>query len=196
MAIIHFTPQIMVPPSVLPLDLVDVKCEELGLALQNGREITVRRPWPNKHYRVVCRKVGRKALLGLRAERPSIPTEFTVVTRWALAADDLLIHTVRYVVLDQDFDLVSDQISMWRASACRRYKTRWPAESRHWSPVELQPCMSLVPYKGRGGRIVEKTGLCGLLERRHETLFMHTLERGRFETWSFAGRLPGPESAF
>lgn len=196
MAIIHFTPQIQAPPSVLPLDLVDVKCEELGLALQNGRDTTVRRPWPNKHYQVVCRKVGRKAVLGWRVERSSIPTEFTVVTRWALAAEELLTHTVRYEVLDQDFDLVSDQVSMSTASACGNFESRWPADAMQWTPVQLQPCMSLVPYKGRGGKIVEKAGLCGLLEDRHETLSMHTLERGRFETWCFANRLPNSAAAF
>jgi hypothetical protein len=196
MALIHITPQFVAPQDLQTLDLVDITCTELGLNLKNGQEVTVRRPWQNKKYRVVCRKTGQKAISGIMVERREIPKEFTVVTRWTLQADDILTHTVRYLVTDTDFDFVSDQISMWGRSGCMTYPSRVPTDQEYGYPAETQPQMGLVPYENRKGLIKEEPGVMGLLIGRHETLHVPTLERSRLERYARADRLPDPSLAF
>lgn len=62
--LIHLIPNILADRSHVPCSLVDLTSPELGLNLIGGKELTARRPYPNKHYLVACRKVGQKAVNG------------------------------------------------------------------------------------------------------------------------------------
>jgi len=196
MALIHLTPQFIVSQGVKGLDLVDVACAELDLALQNGVELTVRRPWPNKDYRVVCRKQGQKAILGFLIECESIPDTFTVVTRWSLHHDRILTHTVRYTLSDRDHDFVSDLMSLWSSTGDNVYPSRWPDIPEYGFPAETQPRMHLDPDEERKGIYRDLRDKDGRMRGREETVYVPTLERGRLKHYFRADRLPDLASAF
>lgn len=189
----HFTPQFY---SEIPCDvqLVDVVCAEFGLKLRNSSEIVARRPFPNKRYHVVCRKAGQKAMIGLLVEHDQIPSEFTVVTRWAVDAGEVLTHTVRYMLLDTEFDFATDQMTLW--SGTPDYPSRRPDIPQYGFPARTQPRMGLLSNDGREGIIEDVLGPVGLLSKRHETFYIPTISPGRFETSPRSERLPGLGDAF
>ncbi|HDS0960512.1 TPA: hypothetical protein QDZ28_004266 [Pseudomonas putida] len=196
MGLIHLTPHFIVSQDVKALDLVDVTCTELDFRLQNGIDLTVRRPWPNKDYRVACRKQGQKAILGFLVERELIPDDFTVVTRWSLHHDRILTHTVRYSLVDRDYDFVSDLMSMWSSTGDNVYHSRWPDVPEYGSPAASQPRMHLDPDQERKGIYRDFRDDTGRLCGRDETVYVPTLELGRLKHFSSADRLPDLASAF
>ncbi|HGD4108486.1 TPA: DUF6012 family protein [Pseudomonas aeruginosa] len=50
--------------------LVDVQVPEIGLHLQNGKDLVTRTPYPNKTLLVGSRNIGRKAIAGLLIRCP------------------------------------------------------------------------------------------------------------------------------
>lgn len=124
--LIHIRPRCLSPyPNVA---LVDLRIQELDLHLIGGTDLDSRRPYPNKRYVVACRKVGRKAIDGILVETAKPVSAFTVEARWALEAEHVATHTVRYEVLDQDFDAVSDHMLLWGATSASLggWTNRWP----------------------------------------------------------------------
>lgn len=99
---------------------MDLTVAELALNLIGGGDLTTRRPYPNKHYRVGCRKIGQKAVSGLLIKAEGHVPHYTVTTRWAVGAERIVSHVVRYRVLDDDFDCVTDEMTTWYASATPR----------------------------------------------------------------------------
>lgn len=95
--------------------LIDFHCPALGLKLRNGIELVARRPYPNKHYLVACRKVGQKAMNGFLVETTERVREFTTLTRWAVGADRIVNHQVQYFVLDDELDAITDCMVLWSA---------------------------------------------------------------------------------
>ncbi|HDQ4465220.1 TPA: hypothetical protein P9G65_005533 [Pseudomonas aeruginosa] len=112
--LIHICPRLMMPVGFeLPCALIDVRVQEFGLHLIGDREVVARQPYANKRYYVACRKTGRKAINGLLIEVPGHVPLFTVVTRWSIAAEVVLRHRVNYVVLDDQFEAVTDEPMLW-----------------------------------------------------------------------------------
>lgn len=111
-----------------PCKLIDVSSDELGVMLKGGEHLTARRPYPNKNYLVACRKVGQKAMQGILIKTPTPVREFNVVTRWAIAASYIATHRVLYIVLDDDFDAISENMVLWYAmnGGHGAWKSRWP----------------------------------------------------------------------
>lgn len=191
---VHFTPQFFSDRKHGVIELIDVKCDEFDLRLKNGKEIVARRPFPNKGYQVACRKVGKKAIVGLLVECDRIPSEFTVTTRWAVAAEEVLTHTVRYVMMDWEFNFASDRMSLWYPEG--GFPSRWPNIPQYDVPAKTQPCMGIIPWKGRQGIILDELGLAGFLQKRHETFYMPTVPERRVEIWNRADCLPARSEAF
>src|ERR1700738_4447595 len=103
--LIHITPQFLTcDGSSGYVDLVDLRINELGLFLKAGKEVAGRRPYRNKRFVVACRNAGRKAVDGILIETSKPVAEYTVETRWAVQAEAVVTHRVKYVVLDKDFD--------------------------------------------------------------------------------------------
>lgn len=160
--------------------LVDVHVLPLGLRLIGGVDVAARRPYPNKTYHVVCRKFGRKAVRGFLVVTPAVLTSWTVVTRWALDAETLVAHTVRYELLDSDFHAASDSMLLW-------YGT--DAELGGWSD-RIPPC-----HAGKGGMHVEPRMLAAPPDR-FETFRLPTIEPERLQHCVLDDRLPLLADAF
>lgn len=179
--------------------LIDVQSPELGLTLRGGIELMARRPFPNKNYLVACRKEGRKAVNGLFVETSGRLREFTVTTRWAAGADTVVTHRVLYVVLDDEFGAVTEDMSLWYAiwSAEGGFASRWPASARGWSPAGAQPCMEL-DGRDREGHYTDRCDATGRIIERSEVFQLHTVEPERLTQPHRPPlvRIPAIETAF
>lgn len=136
--------------------------------LEGRADLQTRKPYRNKDYFVACRR-GRRAAAGLFLETPEPVRQFTAVTRWSLAAEILVTHRVRYIVLDDDFDAVTDNMVHWHAF--RDFGSRLPTFAKDWAPVKAQPCMDVLRcHSDRVGEVMDATTRSGLIEERDETL--------------------------
>jgi len=198
--LIHITPRIFGNRDFEPCQLVDLNCAELGLALKANVELMARRPYPNKNYLVACRKRGQKAMQGFLIERPDPVREFTVVTRWAVAAWHVATHRVRYIVLDDDYDTISDNIVLWygMSDGLGGWESRWPKQYEDIAPVSLQPTMEVTPRMKHRRECVDVINDDGFLVERNETLYLPTLERARVINMenSLGERIAGIDAVF
>src|ERR1700738_95197 len=99
------------------VSVVDVEIPTLGLRLLGNVDLTTRRPYPNKHYAVACRKRGHKAVDGIFIETGEPVAHIDCITRWAVEAKAVVTHRVRYTLLDRDFDSASDHMLLWCAES-------------------------------------------------------------------------------
>jgi hypothetical protein len=198
--LIHIQPRFFTCGTSGPtVALIDVRVPELDLTLREGTDLVARQPYVNKRYWVAMRRQGRLALQGLRIETPTHLDSFTVETRWAINAGVLAIHRVSHIVLDAEFDAVSDHLLLWHRlsdGASGMWSRRWPDCYGDRPAVDVQPGMTLSPSTRERALPVTYT-------RTHpgeiiccETLHMHTLERDRLLPRPHLDRLPPPESAF
>ncbi|TES62205.1 hypothetical protein E2P84_42375 [Burkholderia cepacia] len=196
--LIHTTPRFYTCRHSGPVELVDLRIEELGVHLQGGKELTTRQPYPNKRYVVACKKVGRKAMEGLLFETDGKIQRYTVTTRWALRAEFIATHRVHYVVLDEDFDAVTDNMVLWHrmSEGLGGWPSRWPDAHANAVPCDAQPRMQFSREPERTGSIVDRvTGPLSI--ERVETFPVPTVERERLLTpRSVTERIPTIEMAF
>ncbi|MBF8164316.1 hypothetical protein IVE04_24430 [Pseudomonas mendocina] len=193
--LIHLIPAIV---SDLPCSLVDLTCTELNLNLSGGKELAVRRPYPNKNYQVSCRKVGQKAMNGILVETQTPVQEFTVATRWAVAASHIATHRVHYILAEADFDTVTQEMMLWGSLLAEEgeYQCRYPINGVYGSPLESQPKMEAFKRIKRVGEITDKLGECGALIERFEVFRLPTVERERLHLCFYGDRMPAIEHAF
>lgn len=177
------------------VQLIDVSIDELGILLRDGVDIVARKPYPNNAYLVACRKSGRRAMDGLLIESAEHVPSYTVVTRWALAAETVVTHRVKHVVLDAEFDTVTDKMRLWHPLPARQWASRWPDGYHDGSPAECQPRMQLTSLPGRQGAVIDAVVDKIILERA-EVFHLPTVERDRVIDGRFVDRLPSPTSAF
>lgn len=196
--LIHLMPQIFSDRTNEPCSLVDLTCRELGLNLKGGKDLVGRRPYPNKNFLVACRNVGRKAMDGFLVETQNFAQEFTVVTRWAVAASHIATHRVRYIVTDGDFDTVTEDMPLWGNLHPSRggFKSRYPIDCTYGSPVESQPRMEVLNRIKRVGEFTDTLDEDGFLIERSEVFRLPTLERERLIVSVLDDRMPSIESAF
>lgn len=121
--LIHLEPRCY-NPFAEEVALIDFKIDALGLRLEARSDLVVRRPYPNKHYLVVCRRLGQKAHAGILIGSPRVIEQFSVLTRWLVDDTDEVIHRVHYTVADTQFDSVTEHMSLW--GGMRGYESRWP----------------------------------------------------------------------
>ncbi|RMR16843.1 hypothetical protein ALP90_200106 [Pseudomonas amygdali pv. ulmi] len=196
--LIHLIPNILADRSNVPCSLVDVTSPELGLNLIGGKELTARRPYPNKNYLVACRKIGQKAVNGFLVETQVPLREFTVVTRWAVAARHIAKHSVRYIITDEEFDTVTEEMMLWSAThpSQGEYKSRYPIGFTYGSPLESQPRMEAFKRIKRVGEFTDELDKHGAVIERSELFRLPTVERDRLSISFFGDRMPAIESAF
>ncbi|MDS9914910.1 DUF6012 family protein [Pseudomonas aeruginosa] len=188
--LIHVTPKIYAGRNNRSVDvsLVDLKIPEFGLSLRGGEHLVGRKPYPNKFYTVACRKQGREAVEGLFFEVGGRVKDFTVITRWALQAEMVVQHVVKYHVLDEDFDTVTDSMVLWHG--------RWPESAKDCTPASHQPRMDVFSDNGRKGDFRDTVNSSGIVLERHETFRIPTIEKERLERQnSLSNRLPHFDSA-
>lgn len=202
--LIHVLPTLYVPGYLtMPPRLIDLTIEQLGLVLKGDNDLTIRRPYPDKRYWVGCRKIGQKAIAGLLIDYDKFLNAYTVVTRWAINADTVLTHRVEHVVLDNDFDAVSDLMTLWYATSesLGNWGDRWPECYAETPPVSVQPCMDVLTSglggSKREGDVRDVLSGPGVVVKREERFMVPTIERGRLlgNSWETV-RLPAFGHAF
>ena len=197
--LIHVTPRIYlgqtngVSPGPMKCELIDVTIPELELVLEEGKDVVARRPYPNKNYLTACRKVGQKAIVGILVDTMLAVQSFSVLTRWAINAERTLTRRVNYLVIDEDYDTVSDDMLLW--------DSRWPEEALGFVPSRAQPRMDVwtaeASLHARQGE-VKDTYRDGMIALREETFRIPTIERERLLGQDFIvrDRLPSIDMAF
>lgn len=198
--LIHITPRLLLAYSA-EADLIDLTIEEHGLHLRAGRDLIAKRPDMTKDYLVGC-KVGQNALDGVLIETQGHIGNFTAVVRWAINAETIVTHRTTYVVLDQEYDTVTDNMEQWDAKydLLSGWPSRWPATEKYASPSCSQPRMDFWPVtKGgahRRGDVKDKLDDNGLIVERNEVFRIPTIERQRLVENVTSEHLASIESAY
>jgi len=195
--LIHLTPQFYTCELSGPyVGLVDLQIDELDISLRAGQHLATRRPHPNKRYVVGCRKTGTKAISGILIETAQPVPTFTVVARWAIAAEIVVTHRVQYVVLDDEFDAVTDRMQLWYPKSSWGFASRLPEVHKESVPCEAQPRMQLQEDPPKAG-VIQDIVAGGIISERTEAFSLPTVERARlFTDWAARHRYPAADSAF
>jgi len=184
------------------VELVDVRLEPLGLILRNGVDVAAGRPYPNKGYLVAHRKLGRLAADGLLIDCKDMPSTIECVARWSIEASYIASHRVTYQILDDEFDAVTDDMTLWARWLGRTspaWNTRMPSWAKGLSPVEAEPVMEI--ESTRGTRLNTRDYTCldehgnPVLER-HQQYAMPTVERFRLAPSKYRSKMPLLSTAF
>ncbi|WP_407732873.1 DUF6012 family protein [Pseudomonas citronellolis] len=129
--------------------------------------------------------------------------EYTAISRWAINAEIVVTHRVSYTVLDDEFDLVSDNMLLWSSQPQRHggWSNRWPEQTPQGTPSTLMPRMDIfMPADGGGrrdGHVKDAVIQRGLILERHERHALPRLEADRLLVKrGFAERTPLLEHAF
>ena len=164
--------------------VVDLRIAELGLYLAGGIDLITRHPYPNHGYFVACRREGRnKSIDGTFIETAGWIEAFHCVVRWAIEAERVIEHTVRYRLLDRDFDAASDDMSLWCGYSPQ--DGGWPDRSPARVTPEVVPCrsepvMHALPWDRRKiHETIDEEDIEGWIVRRRQNFAMPTLERER-----------------
>lgn len=198
--LIHIVPKLYEPPFAVESEIIDVSIPELGLVLVGGKDITARRPYPNKRYLIACRKTGQKAIAGILVDVEGSIQSYTVISRWSVNGE-VITHFVEHEVLDQDFDAVSDDMTLWYAQYGTDWQRRWPTCYPE-APVTREPAMDVFTSLMRGLiRPEEVQDVVDPSQRvimRVEPFKQHTIERERLldEANCTSHRIPELKDAF
>jgi hypothetical protein len=199
--LLHIRPQYFLPTADV-VSLAELRIDPFGLVLRGDIEVATRKPYPNKGWKVSCRK-GKttKAVDGILLETSKPIDEFGVTAIWCIAAEWITTKRTLYKILDHDFDLASDDQMLWYAL------TIWDREKQAEEKIGLdrvpkceqpKPEFTTVPTQHAScGDLINEQGL--VCERR-SVLFMPTIERERLTDPRFAhfrpDRRPTLDQAF
>jgi hypothetical protein len=195
--LLHLTPRFYLCYSDVHVDIVDMSIPELGLTLKGDKDVVLRTPYPNKRYKVVCRKKGRKAINGIFIETDKRLNDFTVVTRWGVNSD-ISVHKIHYHIIDSDYDAVTEYIMMWSGFYGTPYNSR--TKEPQWIPAKDQPRMVTLLNDSESKRdesIYNVVDGEGIVRERTEYIEMPTVERERLAIQFWGNkRLPAIEDSF
>jgi hypothetical protein len=192
--LLHIRPKLLCP--FRDCAIVDLTIEPFGLTLRGDRELRTGHPYPNKRYFVASRRSTRKALDGILIETPEHVPAYRYTARWSIAAQLLITHHVSCEVLDRDFDVASEDSTLWLAyyDSLGGWRSRDP--SGGWGKRQSEPLMEFLPGEN-GPWPSDAINERGWIIERRDVLKMPTIERERFlTTGNFLGRKPTPETAF
>jgi len=196
--LIHLTPSYFLQYCNVSVALIDVSVPELGLVLENGKDVTVRFPAPNKRLHYVCRKKGRKAVYGILIETDRPVSDITLITRWAVRGA-VCLHRVHMHITGTD-DAVTDVIHLWHAHARTPFGDRSPSCAKGWIPAACQPRLSVAAadrVSQRETTIWRRADPAGLIREQTEFYPVPTVEPDRLTTEGWWNRrLPVPDDAF
>ena len=196
--LIHVTPRIINKYRDLNVKLIDVEIPEINCLLKEGSDLTVGKPYPNKMYTVIRKKVGRKAINGIFLDIPDTLDDFTVITRWKIDNEHIVSHQVKYEIKDKQHDFSSDDPVLWYATGDGKFESAWTSDDK--TPCNYHPHMT-VQYKSqddsREGEVFDEYQGDWLVSRR-EIYPLPSLPRDRIfcEYNMHLDRMPQPEDAF
>ena len=189
--LLHLCPRLLWP--FKNAAIVDLEIRPLGLHLVGGVDLITRCPFPNKRYKIACRKGGHnKGVEGILIETVSALDEFETVARWAIEAETLVTHHVHYRVLDHDFDTASQDMTLWSAQFENGWADRWPDAVRNIAPMKAEPLMEVLPDDTDRPETWDTLDVrTGWIEQRRQNFAMPTIERGRYLDNTYA-EIPRP----
>ena len=170
--LIHLVPRFLTCPVSGPhVQLIDLRIDSIGLLLRDRVDLVTRRPMPNKRMAIGCSKRGRLARVGLLIDtlRPAQP--FTVVYRWAVAAEQLIVHRVHYELLGEPdaYQVVSDKMATW---------PQRPMEHQDSIPTFVQSRLKATCLVPRDKVVNQQAGSNGLQLEREESFQVPLLDYG------------------
>ncbi|QHM74015.1 DUF6012 family protein [Mixta intestinalis] len=196
--LIHLTPSYFLNYSNISVNLIDVEIPELGLRLQEERDITVRFPSPNKRLHYVCRKKGRKAVKGILLNTDKHVSDITVITRWAVQGD-VSVHRVHMHIVGND-DAATDLIQLWSGFYNSPYGDKTPEVAMNWIPASCQPRLTVNAGDRPSVRetaIWRRADPAGIIRQQTEYYTAATVEPERLiSPWRGNKSLPALEDAF
>jgi hypothetical protein len=175
------------------IELASLKIEPFGLHLYGGFDVAAGRPYPNKFWVVAHRKNRHnRAEDGILIDVDRAVQEFACIAEWRFASTFVARHTVRYKVLDSEFDAASDKSLLWHATYDGKWSDRLLPSWRHWENRPKEPQLNL-NLKDRWS-----TANAGAVLDKEEVFEMPSIERARLwdEIGNTARRMPSRDSAF
>lgn len=170
--LIRLVPRFMICPFSGPhVQLIDLRIDSVGLLLRDRVDLATRRPMPNKRMAIGCSKRGHRARVGLLIDTLRPAKSFTVVYRWAVAAEHLIVHRVHYELLGEPgaYQVVSDKMATW---------LHRPMEHQDSIPPFVQPRLEATCRVPRDKVVNQRVGSNGLLLEREESFQVPLLDRG------------------
>ncbi|MWN88374.1 DUF6012 family protein, partial [Escherichia coli] len=117
--------------------LKSISIPELDFIIDSD-SLSVGRPWPNKCVWVGMRK-GRKAVNGLILQTNKKLRWFTTIYTWDIENMGLIHHQVNTYIEDNEFDMVSQEISL--NCAFDKWSNRVHSAYENKPPAKIQPKM-------------------------------------------------------
>ena len=205
--LIHLTPRFYLQYCDVQVDLVDITIPEFEITLKNNVDLMIKTPYPNKCYKVACRKKGRKAINGIFIETDEWVGDFTVITRWSVTGVDgegittIVSHTTHFHVNDSDYDAVTECQMLWSDFYNTPYESRKNSIQETWIPARDQPRM--FPFDNdereseRFNQYYNHINHNSLITERVEYYTVPTVERERLIVPFFGNdRFPSKEDVF
>lgn len=197
--LIHLVPKLYLPNApTVSAEMLELKIVELGMTLRGGLDIDVRRPYPNKSYRVACKRIGQKAMDGILVRAPAFMRQITTEATWLVNGTLTLKHRIERHVLDEDLDATSDKMTLWYSSRQEGFEYRWPSCYAALSPVDAQPRMDLLSSTSRPKHdSIDTVSESGFVVSRTERFEIPTIESARINPDSpYINRIPPMHHTF
>jgi hypothetical protein len=175
---IHLTPTLFLRGDH-QVSLNRFRIDAFNLDLKSN-DLKINRPYPNLNHIVGHSISEKKNTAGLLFETQSIARKFDSESIWLVDGVEIL-HVVKYDIIDEDFDAVSDQMIYWYAfanDANKHFQSRIPIQYCGTPPLEIQPKME---YKSTVFSHYSKDTLNdeNYIIKRVNTLSLPTLESDR-----------------
>lgn len=178
---IQLTPTLYLTGKYPQVYLKKFEVSGLNLALNAGTDLRTNTPFPNANYYVGCHAKEKTPTAGLLICTQSFIQEFESESTWIIDGEEVK-HIVKYIVIDEKFDAISDQMIYWGATD--RLETRIPKAYTNMPIKEIQPKMEYrTPILSRSSN--DKMDENNCITERKDSLLLPTLEQIRFENCQY-----------
>ncbi|MCT8873780.1 DUF6012 family protein [Shewanella xiamenensis] len=173
--LIHIIPKIL-NHTDYQVRLLDLNIPDFSISLKAGIDVSLKKPYPNSKYQVVCIGNDKRPTKGFYLEHVNHINEFSVITRWAIdPLNEVLSHIVNYKLADDDYGAMSDDHTLLYPSF--EFESRWLDVD---NPVNTQPRMDVLVNNEahrRGAKIGLYDEYCGgVLVKRVEHITIRTIQ--------------------
>lgn len=164
--------------------LVDVRIPEVDVRLVGGRDVVARTPHPNKHLMIPTAR-GRKAQRGILVDVGDAPDEMTIVARWAVDAEAVLVHENAIQHEGPRRDVIATSAWLWKCWGHKDWiwdDDAWPTGVRRdVGSIEIDAVMDEVPGVLGVERRDDDHVVGGRVVRRRETMAVTSIGRNRYD---------------
>lgn len=172
--------------------LESVAVPELDFEIK-GEALSSGKPYPNKRMNVGMQK-GRKAMIGLILQCDKPVSHFTTISKWGIEDVGVIEHQVKTIVMDSEFDLVSQY--MYLSIGLDERKPRLHCSYHNSTLNKIQPMMESYRSGEAVNTLPHDVWDNNILRSRKETLLLHSLQTERLSEYRFlSDRIPQLSSA-